>query len=52
MSGGVMDICRAADGQGILVATADGEVLAVNSVGETRTLVSGLPCITAMALGT
>ena len=51
MSGGVMDICRAADGEGILVATADGEVIAVNSAGETHTLVSGLPCITAMALG-
>ena len=46
-----MDICRAADGEGILVATADGEVVAVNPAGETRTLVSGLPCITAMALG-
>jgi photosystem II stability/assembly factor-like uncharacterized protein len=51
MTGGVMDICAAPDGDGILVSTADGEVVAVNSRGESRTVVSGLPCITAMALG-
>ena len=51
ISGGVMDICRTADGEGILVATADGEVFAVNPAGETRLLVSGLPCVTALALG-
>lgn len=51
MTGGVMDICAAPDGDGILVATADGEVVAVDSRGESRTVVSGLPCITAMALG-
>ena len=51
MTGGVMDICPAADGNGILVATADGEVVAVTPSGESRPIVSGLPCITAMALG-
>ncbi|HSK31366.1 MAG TPA: hypothetical protein VLA17_15505 [Candidatus Limnocylindria bacterium] len=51
MSGGVMDICPAADGNGVLVATADGEVVAVPASGESRTIVNGLPCITAMALG-
>jgi photosystem II stability/assembly factor-like uncharacterized protein len=51
MSGGVMDICTAADGNGILVATADGEVVGVDPSGNTRTMISGLPCITAMALG-
>jgi hypothetical protein len=51
MSGGVMDICTAAHGNGILVATADGEVVGVDPSGNTRTLIGGLPCITAMVLG-
>jgi len=51
MTGGVMDICPAADGNGVLVATADGEVVALTPEGHTRTIISGLPCITAMALG-
>jgi ligand-binding sensor domain-containing protein len=51
MSGGVTDITPASNGDGVLIATADGEVIALDSSGETRTLVSGLPCITAMALG-
>ena len=51
MSGGVMELCPAADGNGIFAATADGEVVSVASSGETRTIVNGLPCITAMALG-
>ena len=51
MSGGVMDICPAADGNGVFVATADGEVVSVTPSGDTRTIVSGLPCITAMAFG-
>jgi photosystem II stability/assembly factor-like uncharacterized protein len=51
MAGGVMDVCSATDGNGVLVATADGEVVTVTPSGDTRTIVSGLPCITAMALG-
>ncbi len=51
MSGGVMDMCSAANGDGILLSTADGEVVSVSPSGETRTLISGLPCITAIALG-
>ena len=51
MSGGVMDICTAADDNGVLIATADGEVVQVDSTGNTKTLVSGLPCINALALG-
>ena len=51
MSGGVTDITPASNGDDVLVATADGEVIALNSSGEARTVVSGLPCITAMALG-
>lgn len=51
MSGGVTDITSAADGDSVLIATADGEVISLNAAGESRRMVSGLPCITAMALG-
>ncbi|TMB73561.1 MAG: hypothetical protein E6J54_06220 [Deltaproteobacteria bacterium] len=51
MSGGVMDICAGPNGKGILIATADGEVLEVNESGGCRTVISGLPCITAVVLG-
>jgi photosystem II stability/assembly factor-like uncharacterized protein len=51
ISGGVMDICPSPDGKGILISTADGEVVKVDSSGDTRTIIDGLPCITALALG-
>lgn len=51
LRGGVMDICPAPDGGGMLVASAEGEVAGVTPSGATRTLIDGLPCITAMALG-
>jgi photosystem II stability/assembly factor-like uncharacterized protein len=51
MTGGVMDICPAANVNGVLVATADGEVVVLTPQGDTRTIVSDLPCITAMAVG-
>jgi len=51
MSGGVMDVCASVDGNGVLVATADGEVFTVTPSGDSRMVISGLPCITAMALG-
>lgn len=51
ISGGVMALCPDPEGRGVLAATADGEVAAVSPQGETRTLISGLPCISAMALG-
>jgi hypothetical protein len=51
MSGGVTDITLVSEGDGVLVATADGEVVTVTLSGDTRTVISGLPCITAMALG-
>jgi len=51
MAGGIMDICPASDGESVLVSTSDGEVVAISAGGETRTIISGLPCITAMALG-
>jgi hypothetical protein len=51
MTGGVMDICPDAYGNGVLVATADGEVVALTPKGNCSTIISGLPCITAIALG-
>ncbi|HYA30276.1 MAG TPA: hypothetical protein VEI95_15760 [Acidobacteriota bacterium] len=51
MTGGVMDMCASADGNGVLISTADGEVVSVDPSGETRTLIAGLPCITTIALG-
>jgi photosystem II stability/assembly factor-like uncharacterized protein len=51
MSGGVMEMCAAADGDGVLIATADGEVIKVDANGKTQTLVTGLPCINGLALG-
>src|SRR5262249_60711015 len=50
LRGGVMDLCAAPDGRGVLAATSEGEVLAIDDAG-CRTVVSGLPCITALALG-
>ena len=51
MSGGVMDICPAPEGRGVLVATAEGEVVALTPSGKARTVIDGLPAITSMALG-
>jgi hypothetical protein len=51
MTGGVMDVSRAPGGIGIFAATADGEVVVVSPSGDTRKIIDGLPCITAMALG-
>ena len=50
LHGAVMDFYPTADGQGVLAGTSEGEVLAVDDAG-CRTLVRGLPCITALALG-
>ncbi|MGH7871091.1 MAG: WD40/YVTN/BNR-like repeat-containing protein [Candidatus Binatia bacterium] len=50
ISGGVMDICVEPDGNGVLVATAEGEVLHVDS-SASRAVISGLPCVTALARG-
>ena len=51
MSGGVMAMCSAPDGGGVFVGTADGEVIKVDAAGKTQRLVSGVPCINALALG-
>jgi hypothetical protein len=51
MTGGAMEMCAAPDGDGVLVGTADGEVIKIDSSGKTETLVSGLPCINGLVLG-
>jgi hypothetical protein len=51
MTGGAMDICASPDDKGVLVATADGEVVELDPAGHTRTIIDGLPCITAIAVG-
>ena len=51
LHGGVMDTIPDPDTEGIIAATSDGELLAIEG-SNSRTLVSGLPCISAIALGT
>jgi len=51
MSGGVMDICAVPDANGVLIATADGEIVSVDESGDAQTVIRGLPCVTAMAMG-
>jgi photosystem II stability/assembly factor-like uncharacterized protein len=48
LHGGVMNMCAAGDG--VVVGTADGELIGVNGSGA-RIVARGLPCITAVALG-
>jgi photosystem II stability/assembly factor-like uncharacterized protein len=50
ISGGIMEICVDSQNDGILIATAEGEVLYAKD-GESRSVMSGLPCITGLALG-
>jgi len=50
LSGGVMAICAGIDGQGVFASTSEGDVLNVDSSGARR-IISGLPSITALALG-
>ncbi|HLH20930.1 MAG TPA: hypothetical protein VK066_00285 [Chloroflexota bacterium] len=49
LRGGIMDLCPGPGERGVLAATSEGEVLAVDDAG-CRTLIDGLPCITALAL--
>lgn len=44
-----MDMCAGPGTHGVLAATSEGEVLAVDASG-CRTLIHDLPCITALAL--
>jgi len=50
LRGGIMDTIPDPDGDGIIAATSEGELLALEG-SECRTLVSGLPCISAIAFG-
>jgi hypothetical protein len=49
LRGGIMDLCAGPRGRGVLAATSEGEVLAVDETG-CRTEIRDLPCITALAL--
>lgn len=50
LSGGVMAMCSGPEGKGVLASTSEGEVLSIDSSGAHR-IISGLPSITALALG-
>ena len=50
LRGGIMAMCPGIGGQGVFVSTSEGEVLHLDSSGS-RTIISGLPSITAIALG-
>jgi hypothetical protein len=45
-----MAMCPGLGGQGVFASTSEGDVLSVDSSGA-RTIISGLPSITALALG-
>jgi hypothetical protein len=49
LSGGVMAMCPGVGGQGIFASTSEGEVLQIDASGA-RTIISGLPSITALAV--
>ena len=51
LKGCVMDICVGPEGQEVLAGTSEGELLSIDSSG-CHLLASGLPCITALELGT
>lgn len=48
--GGMMALCPGVGGDGVFASTSEGEVLHVKG-GEARKIISGLPSITALALG-
>jgi Sortilin, neurotensin receptor 3, len=48
--GGIMALCPGIGGQGVFASTSEGEVLSIDSSGA-RAVISGLPAITAIALG-
>jgi photosystem II stability/assembly factor-like uncharacterized protein len=50
LSGGVMAMCPGLGGQGIFASTSEGDVLKIDSSGA-RTIISGLPSITSLAVG-
>jgi photosystem II stability/assembly factor-like uncharacterized protein len=50
LTGGIMAMSPGIGGDGVFVSTSEGDVLSVNGTGS-RTIISGLPSITALALG-
>jgi photosystem II stability/assembly factor-like uncharacterized protein len=50
LSGGVMAMCSGIGGDGIFASTSEGDVLRIDASGA-RKIISGLPSITAIALG-
>jgi hypothetical protein len=50
LPGGIMAMCPAAGARGVFASTSEGDVVQVGPSGS-RTIVSGLPSITAIALG-
>jgi hypothetical protein len=50
LSGGIMAMCPGMDAHGVFVSTSEGDVLSVDSTGP-RKIISGLPSITAIAVG-
>lgn len=50
LRGGIMAMCPGIGGQGVFASTSEGEVVSLDSSGS-RTIISGLPSITAIALG-
>ncbi len=50
LRGGIMDTTPDPDSDGIIAATSEGELLAIEG-SECRTLISGLPCISAVVFG-
>ena len=50
LRGGIMAMCPSIGGQGVFASTSEGEVLHLDSSGS-RTIISSLPSITAIALG-
>ena len=50
LPGGIMAMCPGIGSQGVFASTSEGEVLHLDSSGS-RTIISGLPSITAIALG-
>jgi len=50
LQGGIMAMCPGVGGQGVFASTSEGDVVQIDSSGH-RTVITGLPSITALALG-
>ena len=50
VDGGIMALCPGIGSDGVFVSTSEGDVLQFNQAGA-RKIISGLPAITALALG-